>query len=182
MEHFCLDQEFSPLAALQNHLLSFYFFKFFYFLLFRATPLAYGGSQARGPIRATAAGSQYSQHQIQAWSATYTTAHWNTGSFNPLSKAGNQTCVVMDASQIRFHWATTGTPHLAFLEAEEPVRKSHHTTNCYFPESHCLHVTHVVPTHNNGWSGSRPGRCDLNLWGQTTVSSNRYLLFLSSVA
>ena len=32
----------------------FYFFKFFiYFLLFRATPTAYGGSQARGPIRAT---------------------------------------------------------------------------------------------------------------------------------
>ena len=29
---------------------------FIYFLLFRATPVAYGGSQARGPIRATATG------------------------------------------------------------------------------------------------------------------------------
>ena len=29
---------------------------FFFFLLFWATPIAYGGSQARGQIRATAAG------------------------------------------------------------------------------------------------------------------------------
>ena len=29
---------------------------FFFFNLFRATPAAYGGSQARGPIRAVAAG------------------------------------------------------------------------------------------------------------------------------
>ena len=33
------------------------------FLLFRAAPLAYGGSQARGPIRATAAGLHHS-HSI----------------------------------------------------------------------------------------------------------------------
>jgi len=32
MEHFCLDQEFSPLAALQNHLLSFYFIFFNFFI------------------------------------------------------------------------------------------------------------------------------------------------------
>ena len=29
---------------------------------------------------------------------------------NPLSKARHQTCVLMDTSQIRFHWATMGTP------------------------------------------------------------------------
>ena len=52
------------------------------FCLFRAIPTACGGSQARGPIRATAAGPipQPQQHQIRAISATYTTAHGNAGS------------------------------------------------------------------------------------------------------
>ena len=40
----------------------FFFFLSFVFRLFRAAPTAHGGSQARGPIRATAAGL----HQIQA--------------------------------------------------------------------------------------------------------------------
>ena len=29
---------------------------------------------------------------------------------NPLSKARDQTCILMDTSQIRFHWAMKGTP------------------------------------------------------------------------
>ena len=33
-------------------------------------------------------------------SATYTTAHGNTESFNPLSKARDQTCILMDTSGI----------------------------------------------------------------------------------
>ena len=47
-----------------------------FFFLFRATPAAYGGSQARDPIGATA----YSNARIQATSATYSTAHSNAGS------------------------------------------------------------------------------------------------------
>ena len=54
--------------------LSFLFFSFF----FRAAPEAYGGSQARGRIGATAAIAQ--QRQIQAVSATYTTALGNARS------------------------------------------------------------------------------------------------------
>ena len=59
-------------------------FSFFFFLLFRAAPVAYGSSQARGRIRAAAS----SLHQATAMpdpnqSVTYTTAHGNTGSFNP---------------------------------------------------------------------------------------------------
>ena len=34
---------------------------------------------------------------------------------NPLSEAGDQTCIFMDASQICFHRATTGTPPEASL-------------------------------------------------------------------
>ena len=35
---------------------------------------------------------------------------WQWWILNPLSKARNQTCVLVDASQICFHWATIGTP------------------------------------------------------------------------
>ena len=44
--------------------------------LFRATPAAYGGSQARGLIRAVAV----SLRQIRTASVTYSTAHNNAGS------------------------------------------------------------------------------------------------------
>ena len=58
---------------------------FFFFCLFafsRAAPMAYGGSQTRGLIRAVAAGLQPEpqQHGIPAASATYTTAHNNAKS------------------------------------------------------------------------------------------------------
>ena len=45
-------------------------FNFFYFCLFRATPLAYGSSQARGQIRAAAAGLHHSH------SNTASLTHW----------------------------------------------------------------------------------------------------------
>ena len=34
---------------------------------------------------------------------------------NPLSKAKDQTCVLMDTSQVCFRWATMGTPDVLFL-------------------------------------------------------------------
>ena len=39
-------------------------FTLFYFLLFRATPVAYGGSQARGQIRAVATGLYHSHINV----------------------------------------------------------------------------------------------------------------------
>ena len=36
---------------------------------------------------------------------------------NPLSKAWDQTCILMDGSQICFHWAMTGTPHIFFIHS-----------------------------------------------------------------
>ena len=53
------------------------------FVFSRAAPSAYGHSQARGLIRATASHwptSQPQQLRIQAESATYTTAHGKAGS------------------------------------------------------------------------------------------------------
>jgi len=73
-----------------------FFFLFSFFCLFRAALMAYGGSQARGRIRATAASLHHSsrQHQI----------------LNPLSEVRDQSCILMDASQICFLCTTTGTP------------------------------------------------------------------------
>ena len=83
-------------------------FFFWWGVLFKAATAAYGGSQARGWIGATAAGLHHSQvcnlhhgsqqHQI----------------LNPLSQARCWTCILKDASQIHFHWATTRTPGCLF--------------------------------------------------------------------
>ena len=57
-----------------------------FFCLFRATPMAYGSSQARGRIRAAAAGLHHSSQQ-----------RWI---LNLLSEARDQICILMDASQV----------------------------------------------------------------------------------
>ena len=67
------------------------YFILFYFLLFRATLVAHGSSHARCWIRARAAGPHHStvaQHGIWAVSATYTTAHDNTGSLTRRARPG----------------------------------------------------------------------------------------------
>ena len=58
--------------------------------LFRAIPVAYGGSQARGQIRAVAASLQPQPQQcgIRATSTTCTTAHGNTGSLTHWASPG----------------------------------------------------------------------------------------------
>ena len=40
---------------------------------------------------------------------------WQCWILNPLSEARNRTCVLMDTSQIHFHWAMTGNPRTLFL-------------------------------------------------------------------
>ena len=70
-------------------------------LFFRAAPMAYGESQARGPIRAAAVGLHHSSQQC-----------WL---LHPLGKARDRTCVLMDASQICFCWATTRTSYHVFI-------------------------------------------------------------------
>ena len=62
-------------------------FIYLFIFLFRATPEAYGGSQARGLIRAVAAGLCHS--------------HSNTGSLTHWSEARDRNCILTDASQIR---------------------------------------------------------------------------------
>ena len=82
------------------------------FVFFRATPMAYEGSQARGWIRAAAAGLCHS-HSNAGSELVYNLHHssWQCQILNPLSQARDRTCILMDVSQICFHWATAWTPH-----------------------------------------------------------------------
>ena len=95
---------------------------FFFFCLFRATPMAYRSSQARAwigavPLAYTTATATPNQSCI----CDLHHSSWQCCIFNPLSKARDQTCVLMDISQIRFHWATTGTPeNTHFLNSIPP--------------------------------------------------------------
>ena len=68
---------------------------FFFFLFFKAAPVAYGSSQARGLIGATGADLHQSSRQRQI--------------LNPLSEARDRTRNLMVPSWIRFRCATTGT-------------------------------------------------------------------------
>ena len=63
---------------------------FCFCLLFRATPVTYGGSQARGWNRSYSCWPmpQTQQCQIQAESGIYTTAHGNSGSLTHWARSG----------------------------------------------------------------------------------------------
>ena len=73
--------------------------------------MAYGGSQAMGRIRAIAAGL----HHCHLGYKLHLQPHqgsWQRWLLNPLRKARDRTCVLMDARQIYFCWATMGTPNV----------------------------------------------------------------------
>ena len=108
----CLAQQGAPdtllvfvssrrLLSLVKELSPFYFlFSFFFFSFYGHT---------RGIWKFLGYGSNWScscqptpqpQHGIQAIFATYTTAHGNAGSFNPMSKARDQTHICLDTSWV----------------------------------------------------------------------------------
>ena len=72
--------------------------------------VACGGSQARGWIRTLAAGLHHShsnaKFKLHLQPTPHPGQHWI---LNPMSEARDQTCFLMDTSQIHFCWATTGT-------------------------------------------------------------------------
>ena len=84
----------------------YFIYIYFFSLLFRAAPVAYGGSQARGLIRAVAAGLPHSSQQRRI--------------LNPLSEAGDQTCISMDASRIHFPCTMTVSPIFLFFHRNAP--------------------------------------------------------------
>ena len=93
----------------------FVFWVFFFFWRFRPrsppTPPSptYGDSQAGGPIRAVAT-TQPQQCGIPAASATYTTAHGNTGSLTHWARPGIEPASSWILVGFVNGWAMTGTP------------------------------------------------------------------------
>ena len=86
-------------------------FFFGLFCLLKATPMAYGGCQARGPIRAVATGHSHSHsHAGSESSATYTIAHGNTRSLTHWTKPGMEPKSSWMLVRFANHWAMTGTP------------------------------------------------------------------------
>ena len=81
----------------------FCFVLFCLFCLFTAAPMAYGGSHARGPIRAAAA-SLHQSHS-NAGSEHVCSLHHSWGQrqiLNPLSEARDRTCTLMVPRRIHF--------------------------------------------------------------------------------
>ena len=66
---------------------------------FRAVPVAYGSSQARGQIETAAAGLQHSHSNTGSKSHLQLTLQlWQHRILNPLSKARDWICILMDTS------------------------------------------------------------------------------------
>ena len=85
----------------------FFFLFIFFFLLFRSETMAFGGSQARGWIGATAIG-----WGMQDLSPICDLHHssWQHWILNPLSDARDWTCNLTVTSRSRFRCTTTRTP------------------------------------------------------------------------
>ena len=69
--------------------------------------MAYGSSQARGRIGATGLHHSHSNARSEPHLQSNHSSQQHQ-ILNPLSEARDQACVLMDASQVRFPWATTG--------------------------------------------------------------------------
>ena len=102
LKHKSAHEKFSFYVVQRKGRFSFYI----YMCLLQVITVAYGSSQAKGQIGAA------QQLRIWAMSSVYTTAHSNTGSFNPLNEARDRPCILMVTRQVRYHWAKTGTPIL----------------------------------------------------------------------
>ena len=99
----------------RNICVVFYFYLFIYlFLLFRAAPLTYGGSSARGWTGDTAASVHHSHKQCQicAVSVTYTTVCSNARSLTHWMRPGIEPPSSWILIRFITHRVTTGTPWL----------------------------------------------------------------------
>ena len=100
--------------------------------------------------------------------------HWI---FNPLSEVRNWTYVLMDTSQIRFHWATTGTPEVLLLqngskESPEEVVTALDWMLAWSRDS--LTIAYLITLYSGGWSLSSSGTKCVTVWG--TPGSKKLLI------
>ena len=98
----CLLSLLMSFTERQCHSVLFYFYFFVFFAISLATSLAYGGSQARGPIGAVATGLQ--QSHSNAGTEPHLQLHHSSQQrwiINPLCKAGDRTHNLMVPHRIR---------------------------------------------------------------------------------
>ena len=91
-----------------------------------APEVAYGSSQPRGWIEAVAAGLHHSHSNAR--SKPVCDLHhnsWQHQILNPLSEARDQTCILMDVSQVHYYCATTGTPPKSFEDQFPPTPRTY---------------------------------------------------------
>ena len=114
---FCLNSNFKVKKDKVINFKNFFFFFFCLFAFSRATPTAYGGSQARGLIGAHGCWPTPQPQQCQIWtlSATHTTTHGNAGSLTRWARPGIEPSTSWFLVRFVNHWATTGTPYFAIL-------------------------------------------------------------------
>ena len=73
-----------------------------FFFLFRVAPTTYGSSEPQLPAHTTVTATRDLSHVCDL--------HHSSQILNPLKEARDRTRILMDTSQICFHWATMGTP------------------------------------------------------------------------
>ena len=95
--------------------LSFIYLFVYLLLFFRAAPVAYGGSQARGWFGAVTTSLHHSHRNSGSDPPVFDLHHslWQHRILNPPIEAKDWTCIIMDTSWILLHWATR-TPCLSF--------------------------------------------------------------------
>ena len=132
---------------------------FFFFLLFRAAPAAYGGSHTRVelqlPTYTTVTATPDLSHVCNLHHCSR--PRWI---LNPLSEAGNRTHNLMVPSRIRFRCTTTGTPLPLFWPPflcedgvillkliSEPVPHVVSEIKGRIPSMTCMASTYLFPSH-----------------------------------
>ena len=167
------------------------FYLFIYlFMLFRALPMAYGSSQAGGQIRAAAASLYHSQSNMG--SSRICNLHHSTQQhqiLNPLIKGRNWTHVLMDTSQVRYCWATTGTSAFIFwvmdinsfcctskdVHCEEAEERGLNSLHMNQPEEHPSWIVMM----DESWGSAQLGRVlvktvlSSGAWRWATVKSQK---------
>ena len=83
---------------------------------------------------------------------------------NPLSRARDQTYILVDASQIRFHWATTGSPGLFFLS---PLFHGYTGGIRKFLGEGANRSCSWGPCYSHGNTGSKPSATYISACGNT---------------
>ena len=141
------QDQLQTLLVLGPPLLLLLFFFFLSFCLFKATPRAYGGSQARGLIGSTAAGLYHSHNNARSSPHLRPTPQLTaTPDLNPLSETRDRTRDLMVPSRSRFRCTTMGTPGWPLLDKVNAEASCSDSVKCQ--QVHLL--VGVEPTDTTG--------------------------------